>query len=195
MQPSENVPDQRKPKSSPSLVVTRVVPLLLAVQVLLTLGIYPFLPNTVPSHWNAAGQIDSYAAKWVYAGSLPLFSLFLYVILLGAFFAFSRASSGSQDRRAQQMEVTTTQAAALLAKSEDMIQQYIQDGKLQARHLADGRTVVNLDELATVRFQAQSPEAAKMILKFVMLMQQVLFLIIQAILLLMALHAGIGAVR
>jgi len=130
MQPLENVSDQRTSVSSPSLIVTRVVPLLLAVQVLLTLVIYPFLPNIVPSHWNAAGHIDSYEAKWVYAGFLPLFSLLLYG-MLGAFFAFSRSSSSSQDRRAHQMEVSTTQAAVLLAMRERTIQQYIQEGKTQ----------------------------------------------------------------
>jgi uncharacterized membrane protein len=140
VQPSEDVPDQGRPVSSPSLLVTRVVPLMLAVQVLLTLASYPFLPNTVASHWNAAGQVDSYEAKWVYAGFLPIFSLLLY-IMLAAFIAFSRSPSSSQDRRAQQNE------------------------------------------------------SAKMILKFVMLMQQVIFLITQAILLLIALRAGSGAVR
>lgn len=195
MQPSENVPDQERSVSSPSLVVTRVVPLLLACQVLLTLVIYPFLPTTVPSHWNAAGHIDSYQAKWVYASFLPLFSLVLYVMLAAIFFALSRPSSRSQDRGAQPMEVTPAQAAALLGKSERLIHQYIQEGKLQARHLADGRSVVNLDELVGVRRQGQNTEGAKMILKVVMLMQQGLFLIIQVIILLIALHAGSGAVR
>lgn len=195
MQPSENVPDQERSVSSPSLLVTRVVPLLLAGQVLLTLVIYPFLANTVPSHWNAVGHIDSYEAKWVYAGFLPLFSLVLYVMLAASFFALSRPSSRSQERGAQPMEVTPAQAAALLGKSERLIQQYIQEGKLQARHLADGRSVVNLDELVGVRRQRQNNEGAKKILKVVMLMQQGLFLIIQVIILLIALHAGSGGVR
>jgi hypothetical protein len=52
-----------------------------------------------------------------------------------------------------------------------------------------------LDELVGVRRQGQNNEGAKMILKVVMLMQQGLFLIIQVIILLIALHAGSGAVR
>lgn len=189
MPASENVPDQERSGSSPSLIVTRVVPLLLAVQVLVTLVIYPFLPNIVPSYWNAAGHIDSYEAKWVYAGFLPLFSLVLYVMLAAIFWGLSRSNASAQYLDAQPIEVTPTQAAALLGKSERLIQQYIQEGKLQARQLDDGRSVVNLDELAGVRRQGQRNEGAKMILKFVMLMQQSLFLIIQVIILLIALHA------
>ena len=135
MQPSENVPDQGRPVSSPSLVVTRVVPLILAFQVLLTLVIYPFLPNTVPSHWNAAGQIDSYEAKWVYASFLPIFSLVLYVFLRVMF-----ARIGSQSR-------------------------------------------------------GQNLRMGQNILTFVIVGQQGLFLIIQAVLLLVALHTGGGSVR
>lgn len=190
MQPAENVPAQGKRASSPSLIVFRVVPLMLALQILLTLVIYPFLSDTLPSHWNAAGHIDSYSAKWVYVGFLPLFSLLLY-IMLGAIFAFSGPRSGSQTRPTQQMEVSPAQAAALIGQSERTIQQYIQDGKLQARHLPDGRYVVNLDELTAVRaVQTQNNEAAKMIVKFIMLMQQAIFLVTQAILLIIALHAG-----
>ncbi|GAC1394381.1 MAG: hypothetical protein NVSMB38_26790 [Ktedonobacteraceae bacterium] len=193
MHPSENVPDLGRRASRPSLIVTRVVPLMIAIQVLLTLVIYPFLPNIVPSHWNAAGQIDSYEAKWVFVGFLPILSLILYA-MLGAFFAFRGPRSSSQDQSAQQMEVSPAQAAVLIGKSERTIQQYIRDGKLSARYLADGRYVVNLNELAMVHSdQAGSNEGAKMILKFVMLMQQAIFLITQVILLVLALHAGSGA--
>ena len=141
MNSSENVPGQKVPRSSPSLVVTRIVPVMLALQVLLTLVIYPFLPNIVPSHWNAAGQIDSYEPKWLYAGFLPVFSLGLYVVL-GALLVFSGPKSNSQDRLTQ-----------------------------------------------------QKSEMAQMILKFVMLMQQGIFLITQPIILMIALHAGSGAVH
>lgn len=189
MDPSNNISGQHRPRS---LIVTRVVPSIIALQILLTLVIYPFLPNIVPSHWNAAGQIDSYEPKWVFFGFLPLFSLILYA-MLGAFFIFSRQSSNSEDLHGQPMEVSPAQAAALLRKSEGTIQQYIEEGKLSVHHLADGRDVVNLDELMTLRTDQARNESAQMILKGVMLMQQGLFLIIQTVLLLIALHSGSGA--
>ena|SRR2546425_13179446 len=66
------------------------------------------------------------------------------------FFALSRSSSSSQDRGGQPMEVTITQAGALLGKSEGMIRQYIQDGKLQARHLAAGYLIVTQSLLSSL---------------------------------------------
>ncbi len=101
MDPSENVPRPGRRGSSSSVIVTRVVPLILVVQVLLTLIIYPFLPNIVPSHWNGAGQVDSYEPKWVYAGFLPVFSLGLYVFL-GALFVFIGSKRNDQDPIVQQ---------------------------------------------------------------------------------------------
>ena len=79
MHPSENVPTQVVPP--PSRLVTLVAPLLLAVQILVTVAVYSFLPNIVPSHWDATGHINSYAAKWVYVSIMPVISLALYLFL------------------------------------------------------------------------------------------------------------------
>jgi uncharacterized membrane protein len=79
MHPSENVPTQVVPP--PSRLVTLVAPLLLAVQVLVTVAVYSFLPNVVPSHWDASGHVNSYAARWVYVSIMPVISLALYLFL------------------------------------------------------------------------------------------------------------------
>jgi len=59
--------------------------ILLALQILVTLVMYPFLPNTVPSHWNIYGQVDAFSPKLVYVIILPVISvgicIFLYFLL------------------------------------------------------------------------------------------------------------------
>jgi uncharacterized membrane protein len=140
MNSSENVPGQKVSRSSSSRLVNVVAPLILALQVLLTLVIYPMLPSIVPSHWDATGHINSYEPKWVYAGISPAISLGLYIILR-LFFVFVGSQSSSQDSRAIQNEM------------------------------------------------------AQIVLKFVLLLQQVLGLIVQAVLLMVALHAGGGSVH
>ncbi len=45
------------------------------------------------------------------------------------------------------MEITTTQAAVLIGKSERTIQRWIQLKKLKARELSDGRYMVNTEDL------------------------------------------------
>ena len=34
--------------------------------------VYPMLPGTVPTHWNAAGQVDGYGPAWMGAFMFPL---------------------------------------------------------------------------------------------------------------------------
>jgi uncharacterized membrane protein len=79
MHPLENVPTQMVPP--PSRLVTLVAPLLLAIQILVTVVVYSFLPNIIPSHWDASRHINSYAAKWAYASIMPVISLALYLFL------------------------------------------------------------------------------------------------------------------
>jgi uncharacterized membrane protein len=106
MDHTENVNNQEKQASSPSRLVTRVVPLMIASQILLTLLIYPFLPNTVPSHWNNVGQIDGYEAKWVYVGFMPIFSILLYLFVLGLLTFVVNKKPNSQDMRAKKNEIS-----------------------------------------------------------------------------------------
>ncbi|HET8552523.1 MAG TPA: SdpI family protein [Gammaproteobacteria bacterium] len=43
--------------------------------------LYPSLPNPVPSHWNAAGEVDDYMAKPWGAFITPLFMLGTWIVL------------------------------------------------------------------------------------------------------------------
>lgn len=43
---------------------------LVGVTILLTMLLYPFLPEKIPIHWNYLGEIDSYGAKpWIFLSS------------------------------------------------------------------------------------------------------------------------------
>ena len=54
------------------------------------------------------------------------------------------------------MEITTTQAAVLIGKSEHTIQRWIKLKKMKARELPDGRYMVNTEDLGP--FMQQSDE-------------------------------------
>ncbi|MGB0388465.1 MAG: SdpI family protein [Ardenticatenaceae bacterium] len=43
---------------------------------------YPQLPDTIPTHWNAAGQPDSYSPRLVGAFLMPVIMLGVYLLLL-----------------------------------------------------------------------------------------------------------------
>ena len=49
--------------------------------ILIALVAYPFLPALVPSHWNAAGQVDDYLPKAIDLALFPAISLFLYFLI------------------------------------------------------------------------------------------------------------------
>ena len=59
---------------------------LIIVSILSFLGVssfYPFLPDTIPIHWNASGEIDGWGGKWniFIFGALPLFNILLFKVL------------------------------------------------------------------------------------------------------------------
>ena len=55
--------------------------LTIALQIVVSCVTYPFLPDQVPSHWNAAGQIDGYMPKLANAILLPAISIALYLFI------------------------------------------------------------------------------------------------------------------
>ncbi|WP_220192495.1 SdpI family protein [Ktedonospora formicarum] len=60
---------------------TVLMAVILTIQVLLSVGAYPFLPDQVPVHWNISGQANSYAPKGVGLTLLPLISFVIFVVL------------------------------------------------------------------------------------------------------------------
>lgn len=59
-------------------------PLLLVVLVPLVaaFAIYPAMPDIVPTHWNAQGEVDGYSSRGFGTFFLPLMNIGLYVLLL-----------------------------------------------------------------------------------------------------------------
>jgi len=59
---------------------------LIVISILSFLGIsafYPFLPDTIPIHWNASGEIDGWGGKWniFLLGALPILNVVLFKML------------------------------------------------------------------------------------------------------------------
>ncbi len=72
---TENV----KPLSSRSTQIFILA--IIGVQVLVALLSYPFLPDTVPTHWDAAGEVNGYGPKWVDTFLFPLITLGIYMLI------------------------------------------------------------------------------------------------------------------
>lgn len=66
----------------PSLRMTIIAMLIVAMQVVVSVVTYPFLPYAIPSHWNASGQVDTYAPKLFLAILWPLVGAASYGFLL-----------------------------------------------------------------------------------------------------------------
>jgi uncharacterized membrane protein len=56
-------------------------PFLVAVSVIVSAVFYPRLPERIPTHWNAHGQVNGYGSKWVTLGLFPLATLAMWGVL------------------------------------------------------------------------------------------------------------------
>jgi uncharacterized membrane protein len=112
MSSSENDAEKIIPESTGYSPTTVLAILIIVAQVLISLATYPFLPNIVPTHWNAAGQIDSYAPKWVNAVLFPAISLGMYILIRVLMSAGPRL--GYQQQRGMPQVVNLIVVAVLL---------------------------------------------------------------------------------
>jgi uncharacterized membrane protein len=62
---------------------TSLIVAIIALQALVSIVAYPFLPDRVPSHWNLAGQINGYMPKLGMALLFPLLSFGIFVLVNG----------------------------------------------------------------------------------------------------------------
>ncbi len=81
MEPSENAGDKVTPTPSFFNGTTILALLIIVAQILISAGTYPFLPPMVPSHFDAAGNVNGYLPKLVNAILLPGISIFLFLVL------------------------------------------------------------------------------------------------------------------
>ncbi len=81
----ENNPNPEKvaPSSPSSRAITIFLVTVIALQIIVSLVTFPFLPDRVPIHWNAAGQVDGYASKWFSLVFYPLMSIGIVVLVRG----------------------------------------------------------------------------------------------------------------
>lgn len=55
--------------------------LIVALTLVLATAIYPSLPEQVPVHWNAAGEVDGYGSRFTGAFGIPLLNLGLLLMM------------------------------------------------------------------------------------------------------------------
>ncbi len=72
---------RRTVPASRGRVLFFIAPLLLVAQIIFSVITYFLFPATVPSHWNAAGQVDSYIPRLGFILVFLVISLGIYVLL------------------------------------------------------------------------------------------------------------------
>ena len=101
MNASEQPSDHGDSKTVGCCIVSLVALLLLVVQIVFSLVTYPLLPDIVPSHWNAAGQVNSTMPKGGFVLGFVGLNLGLYILLLaiGALVRVLTTLEGDERRR------------------------------------------------------------------------------------------------
>jgi uncharacterized membrane protein len=79
MDPLED--DAALPAFSSSRSFFTFAAIVITLQILVSVILYPFLPDQVPSHWNAAGQITSYMPKLFSAILYPAINLLIAILV------------------------------------------------------------------------------------------------------------------
>jgi uncharacterized membrane protein len=58
--------------------------LFLLVPIIVAVVVYPLMPEVVPTHWNAQGQVDGYSGRAFGTFFLPFMNIGLYILLFFA---------------------------------------------------------------------------------------------------------------
>ena len=61
---------------------TSIMLALIIVSILIGVYVYPDLPEDIPSHWNARGEVDSYMPKFWGLALMPIVSIFLLLLFI-----------------------------------------------------------------------------------------------------------------
>jgi len=86
--------------SAPYRSTTVVALVIIGLQIAISVGTYPFLPPIVPSHWDAAGNVNGYLPKLTNAVLMPSLSIGIFLLMRILLAAGPRLSN--QDPRATQ---------------------------------------------------------------------------------------------
>ena len=103
MNSNDNDNDKVIPQHRSYSPATLFAILIMAAQVLISIVTYPFLPDVVASHFNAAGQVNGTSPKWVIAILFPAISIGIYVLVRVLVAAAPRL--GNQNARRANQEV------------------------------------------------------------------------------------------
>jgi uncharacterized membrane protein len=98
MDPAESNTDKILPKHSIGRSSTMLAIVIIVIQVLIALVTYPFMPDQVPTHWDAAGNINGYMPKPIGVFLLPFISIAVYLLVRVLYAAGPRL--GDDDQRA-----------------------------------------------------------------------------------------------
>ena len=66
--------------STKTATITIIV--MIALAFLVGIALYPQMPDTMPSHWNAAGEVNGYMSKFWGLFLMPLISLGIFLLFL-----------------------------------------------------------------------------------------------------------------
>ena len=86
--------------SAPYRSTTIVALVIIGLQIAIAAGTYPFLPPMVPSHWDAAGNVNGYLPKLTNAVLMPSLSIGIFLLMRILLAASPRLSN--QDPRTTQ---------------------------------------------------------------------------------------------
>ena len=86
----------------------------IGVQIIVALVAYPFLPARIPTHWDAAGQINGYMPKWLGAFFPAGMSIVLTVFLRGIVAIGPRLGRENQRVTVSQINYVTFGLAVLM---------------------------------------------------------------------------------
>ena len=88
--------------------------IVIGVQIVVALVAYPFLPAKIPTHWNAAGEINGYMPKWLGAFFPAGVSIVMTVFLRGIVAVGPRLGRENQRATASQINYVTFGLAVLM---------------------------------------------------------------------------------
>ncbi|HVB62207.1 MAG TPA: SdpI family protein [Ktedonobacteraceae bacterium] len=109
---TDNNDEKIAPATSRYRFASPLIIAIIALQALVAIVSYPFLPDRIPSHWNAAGQIDAYAPKLQVVLLSPLLSIGIFVLLQVLLAASPRL--GNQNPRANRNVINVILAGTFL---------------------------------------------------------------------------------
>lgn len=81
MSTTNNNSEKREPQPTLSRSTTIIALFVVAIELVIGVVAYPFLPAIVPTHWDAAGHVNGYGPKWVNLFLLPLINIGIYLLI------------------------------------------------------------------------------------------------------------------